>query len=71
MFLLSNLVLFRVLHGVPDAGVLLADEIASALEDRKELRIVSLDLRGAFERVWWRGLLAHLWNIGLRGRAYD
>ena len=38
--------------GVPDAGVLLADEIASALEDREELRIVSLDLRGTFDRVW-------------------
>ena len=57
--------------GVPDAGVLLVDEIASTLEDREELRIVSLDLRGAFDRVWWRGLLAHLWNIGLRGHAYD
>ena len=40
--------------GIPDAGVLLADEIASALEDREELRIVSLDLRGAFDRIWWR-----------------
>ena len=57
--------------GVPDAGVLLADEIASALEDREELRIVSLDLRGVFDRIWWRGLLAHLWNIGLCGRTYD
>ena len=57
--------------GVPDVGVLLADKIASALEDREELRIVSLDLRDAFDGVWWRGLLAHLWNIGLRGRAYD
>ena len=38
--------------GVPDAGVLLADEIASALEDREELHIVSVDLRGAFDRFW-------------------
>ena len=57
--------------GVSDAGILLADEIASTLNDREELRVVSLDLRGAFDRVWWRGLLAHLWNVGLRGRAYD
>ena len=37
--------------GVSDAGILLADEIASALNDREELRVVSLDLRGAFDRV--------------------
>ena len=55
------------MNSVPDAGVLLA----SALEDREELRIVSLDLHGAFDRVWWQGLLAHLWNIGLHGCAYD
>ena len=57
--------------GVSDAGILLADEIASTLNDREELRVVSLDLCGAFDRVWWRGLLAHLWNVGLCGRAYD
>ena len=39
--------------------------------ERSTLRVVSLDHRGAFDRVWWWGLLAHLWNIGLCGRAYD
>ena len=66
LFLLRNLG-----SGVPDAGILLADEMASALNDREELRVVSLDLHGAFDRVWWRDLLAHLWNVGLRGCAYD
>ena len=42
-------------------GVILADEIAAALEAQEELRIVALDIRGAFDLVWWRGLLAHLY----------
>ena len=29
-----------------------------------------LDFRGAFDRVWWQGLLAHLWVVGVRGRAF-
>ena len=35
-----------------------------------ECRIVSLDIRGAFDSVWWNGLLQHLWSVGMRGKAY-
>jgi len=31
---------------------------------------VYLDIRGAFDSVWWNGLLQHLWSVGLRGRVY-
>ena len=42
---------------------------SKSLEAREELRVVALDIRGTFDRVWWRGLLAHLQSIGIRGRA--
>ena len=35
-----------------------------------ECRIVSLDIRGAFDSVWWNRLLQHLWSVGMRGKAY-
>ena len=41
-----------------------------ALEDHQECHIMSLDIRGAFDSVWWDGLLQHLWSVGLRGKAY-
>ena len=56
--------------GTADVGVVIADEAATALEAREELRVVALDLKGAFDRVWWRGLLAHFWAVGIRGKAY-
>ena len=51
--------------GTADVGVAIADEIAIALEAREELRGAALDLKGAFHRVWWRELLAHLWAVGI------
>ena len=32
---------------------------------------MSLDIKGAFDRIWWSGLLNHLWSIGFRQRAYS
>ena len=43
-----------------DAGVSLASSIASALNQRAEVRLVALDIKGAFDHVCWNGLLAHL-----------
>ena len=56
--------------GTVDVGIAIADQIATTLEARDELRVVALDFRGAFDRVWWRGLLAYLWVVGVRGRAF-
>ena len=56
--------------GTADVGIAIADQIATTLEAREELRVVALDFRGAFDRVWWRGLLAHLWAVGVRGRVF-
>ena len=56
--------------GIADVGVVIAGEVATALETREELRVVVLDLKGAFNRVWWRGLLTHLWAVGIRDKAF-
>ena len=34
------------------------------------MRLVALDFKGAFDKVWWRGLLAHLWAVGVRSKAF-
>ena len=34
------------------------------------MRLVALDFKGAFDKVWWRGLLPHLWAVGVRAKAY-
>ncbi|CAM9944976.1 unnamed protein product, partial [Heterosigma akashiwo] len=56
--------------GTADVGVIIADQIAQSLEARKDVRLVALDFKGAFDKVWWRGLLEHLWAVGVRGRAF-
>ena len=56
--------------GTVDVGVILADTISLALEARKDVRLVALDFKGAFDKVWWRGLLAHLWAVGVRSKAF-
>ena len=57
--------------GTPDVGIIIADKIATALEAHEELRIVAFDIKGAFDRVWWRGLLDHIYSIGIRGKAFS
>ena len=32
--------------------------------------MIALDFRGAFDKVWWRGFLKHLWAVGVRSTAY-
>ena len=54
-----------------DCGVTIAFTATQALNRRQECRIVSLDINGAFDRIWWNGLLNHLWSIGFRQRAYS
>ncbi|CAM9625752.1 unnamed protein product, partial [Heterosigma akashiwo] len=56
--------------GTVDVGVILADTISLALEARKDVRLVVLDFKGAFDKVWWRVLLAHLWAVGVRSKAF-
>ena len=53
-----------------DAGVSLASTITAAINQCAEAQLVALDIKGAFDSVWWRGLLAHLWSIGFRDRTF-
>ena len=57
--------------GAQDCGATIAFTATQALNRRQECRIVSLDINGAFDRIWWNGLLNHLWSIGFRQRAYS
>ena len=56
--------------GTNDVGLIIADKLSRALENRKEIRMVALDFRGAFDKVWWRGLIKHLWEVGIRSKEY-
>ena len=53
-----------------DAGISLASTIASAINQRAEVRLVALDIKGAFDHVRWNGVLEHLRSIGCRNRMY-
>ena len=39
--------------GTVDVGVILADKISLALEARKDVWLVALDFKGAFDKVRW------------------
>jgi hypothetical protein len=44
------------------------DQFCKAIDDRKEVRVVFLDISKAFDRVWHKGLLHKLEKNGIRGR---
>ena len=54
-----------------NAGISLASTITTALNQLSEVRLVALDIKGAFDSVWWKGLLAHLWSVGFRGKVFQ
>ena len=53
-----------------DAGVLLASTILTAINQRAEARLVALDIKGAFDSIWWKGLLANLWSISFCDKVF-
>ena len=55
--------------GTQDYGALLVLLIFSSLEEGEDVLMVSLDVAGAFDRVWHAGLLKKLATAGMRGRA--
>ena len=54
-----------------DVGVSMAGSIDAALNQRAKVQLVALDIKGAFDSVWWRDLLCHLRQIGVGGPAYQ
>ena len=53
-----------------NAGVSLASTITTAINQCAEAQLVALDIKGAFNSVWWKGLLAHLWSIGFQDKVF-
>ena len=44
--------------------------LVEALDHKKDVRLVFCDISSAFDRVWHRGLLHRLHNIGFQGKLH-
>ena len=55
--------------GTEDYGAMLAFKMHCILEARKQGTLLSFDVKGAFDRVWWAVLLEKLEKREMRGRA--
>jgi hypothetical protein len=53
-----------------DHLALLSHHCVSSLNAKKEVIVASLDLDGAFDSMWWRGLLKVLEHLGIRNKAF-
>ena len=56
--------------GAQDCRTAIALFATQALELQQECRVVSLDIQGAFDHIWWNGLLQHLSCIGIHSNAF-
>ena len=55
--------------GTSDYSAVLTAELHLAMEATMESNLVALDVAGAFDKVWWKGLLAKLKARGCDGKA--
>ncbi len=62
---------FRPHHSAADLLTYLSHEWMSSLNNREEVKVVALDIKAAFDRVWHRGLLAKLEARGLSGKLLE
>jgi len=60
---------FLIGFGTDDYGCTLTFKMLTVLEQRREGVLISCDVKGAFDRVWWARLKARLKKRGLRRRA--
>jgi hypothetical protein len=60
---------FRKACGTDDYGAAVSAELTEALEKLWEVLLISLDVAGAFDKVWWKALIANLQHCGLGGKA--
>ena len=56
--------------GAQDCGATIAFIATQAPNCQQECHIVSLDIKIAFDKIWWNGLPNHLQSIGLRQRIF-
>ena len=68
-FVPPNQIGFRKRCGTNDLSIALSTELHCALDSKLEAILVALDVAGAFDKVWWKGLLHKLHKCGCRGRA--
>jgi hypothetical protein len=61
---------FRKSCGTQDYGAALCMKLHAVIEANLEAILISLDVAGAFDKVWWAALLANLRHCGMRGRAH-
>jgi hypothetical protein len=52
-----------------DVGIIIADHISNALNEKDEVRVICLDIDGAFDRVPFSGITMQLESIGFAGKA--
>ena len=64
----SNQFGFRPNHSASDLLAYLSHEWLSCLNERKEVKVVAMDIKAAFDRVWHNGLLAKLKARGISGQ---
>ena len=50
-----------------DLHLLMSSKWAKALDDGLQTLVVAVDIEGAFDRVWHRGLIAKLESLGISG----
>ena len=43
----------------------------SAIDNQKEVRVIFLDIRKAFDKVWHRGIIHKLFLCGIRGKLLN
>ena len=56
--------------GTQNCGTTIAFIATQALNCWQERRIVSLDIKGAFDKIWGRELFNHLWIISVCERLF-
>ena len=62
---------FQVGDSTVNQLLYIRNQISTALDNNKEMRIVFLDISKAFDRVWHKGLLLKLQSIGISDNLLD
>ena len=55
-------------HSAADMLTYLNNEWLDCLNNRKEAKVIALDIKAAFDRVWHNGLVAKLKARGVNGK---
>ena len=63
----SNQFGFRPKHSAPDLLTFVSHQWMSCLNNRQEAKVIALDIKAAFDRVWHKGLIAKLEARGVKG----